>query len=151
VRRQQSANRVQLLKFLPRADEFVIFPCESSLGLRVRKLGEQQTHLLAVVNRPWGFLLDNDLETRTQEEKRQAFLRSKGLEQEEVSFASGIEVDHVFQRRDWNPGDTEGNRHYPQAFFGLVPYGSGRDRKTRAAERKEISDACGQSRACRSL
>jgi len=151
VSRQQSANRVQLLKFLPRADEFVIFPRESSLGLRVSKLGEKQTHLLAVVNRPRGFLLDNDLEAGAQEEKRQAFLRSEGLEQEEVSFASGIEVDHVFQRRDWNPGDTAGNRHYPQAFFGLVSYGSGRDRKTRVAKREKISDAYDQNRICRSL
>ena len=76
VNREQSADRVEILELFPRAGEIEILTfSQFSLWLRMAHLCEQQAHLLTVVNRPEGFLPDDDLEVGTQEEKRQSFLR----------------------------------------------------------------------------
>src|SRR5215831_13375961 len=98
-------------------------------------LGEEQAYLLAVMNRPGGFLPDYDLDVGTQKENRQPFLRGEGLEQVKVLVVPWIDVGSAFKRRNRSPGDPEDNCHHPGAFFSLVRYCSGRDGESLATKR----------------
>jgi len=112
----------------------------------VADLGKEQTHLLAVVYRPGGFLPDDDFQPGAEKEKRQSFLRGERLEQVEVVFVPRVGIGSAFERRSRSAGDAKGNGHYPSSFFTLVPYGSGGNWQSLAAKGKQVRDAHGQSR-----
>jgi hypothetical protein len=114
----------------------------------VADLGEEQTHLLAVVNRPGGFLPDDDFQPRAQKEKRQSFLRGEGLEQVKVVFVPRVGVGSAFAWRSRSAGDAKGNGRHPGSFFALVSYGSSGNWQSLAAKGKEVRDAHGQGCVC---